>query len=104
MQCGANVNAMDAIGNTPLHTLASNSTDCNETILQLLCDAGAHLDYTNALSETPIDITFKSNTKRLLQEKKKINLKCLCAQLIRKCDISFHGKINISLVNFVERH
>ena len=95
---------MDAIGNTPLHILASSSTNYNETILQLLCDAGAHLDYTIALTETPIDIAFNSHIKRLLQEKKEINLKCLCAQLIRKCDIPFHGKINISLVNFVERH
>jgi ankyrin repeat protein len=91
LQCGADVNAPDATGNTPLHMLASNSSICNETILQLLCDAGAHFDYTNALGETPIDIAFNSNTKQLFQSKMKLNLKCLCARLIRKHDIPFDG-------------
>ncbi len=104
LQCGADANASDVTGNTPLHILASNSSVCDETILQLLFDAGAHFDYTNALGETPIDIALNSNTKQLLKAKTKMKLKCLCAGLIRKNYIPFHGKIATSLVNFVERH
>jgi ankyrin repeat protein len=98
------VNTTDAVGNTPLHILASNSNNCDETILQLLCDAGPHFDYTNTLGETPIDLALNSNTKQLLKVKMKIKLKCLCARLIKNNDIPFHGKIATSLVNFVERH
>ncbi len=104
LQCGADVNAIDTTRNTPLHVLASNSSICDETIFQILCNAGAHLDYTNALGETPIDIALNSNTNQLLKTKSKISLKCLCARLIRKNDIPFHEKIATTLINFVERH
>jgi hypothetical protein len=104
LQCGADVNAIDTTGNTPLHELASNSSKCDENILELLCNAGTHFDYTNAEGQTPIDIALNSNTEQLLRTKMKISLKCLCARLIRKNDIPFHEKIATTLMNFVERH
>jgi len=104
LQCGADVNASNTIRNTPVHIFASNSTDCNEAILQLLCNANAHLDYANALRETPMDMASNSHIKQLLKARMKLSLKCLCARLIQKNDIPFHGKIVNSLVIFVERH
>ncbi|CAF1378706.1 unnamed protein product [Adineta steineri] len=104
LKCGADVNAMNFVRDTPLHIFVRNSSDCDETIFQLLCDAGAHLDYMNALRKMPIDIVLNPNTKRLVKEKMKLNLKCLCARLIQKNAIPFHGKICTSLINFVEKH
>jgi ankyrin repeat protein len=104
LQCGADVNAIDTTGNTPLHVLASNSSICDETILQLLCNAGAHLDYTNALGETPIDTALNSNTNQLLKTKTELSLKCLCARLIQKNRIPFHETVPTLLIKFVERH
>ncbi|CAF0804188.1 unnamed protein product [Rotaria sordida] len=104
LQCGADVNAIDVIRNTPLHIFVSNSNVVDDTIIQYLCDAGVHLDCVNALRETPIDIATDLNMKQFLRARTKISLKCLCARLIQKNTILFHGKISNSLINFVKKH
>ncbi len=105
LQCGADVNAIDAIRNTPLHVFISNNESTgDESILKLLFDAGAHVDYVNALGETPFDLATNPTIKQKLKIRMHRSLKCLCARLIRKNKLSFHGKISASLVNFVERH
>jgi Fem-1 family protein b len=104
LQCGADVNAIDAIRNTPLHVFVSNESICDESILKLLCDAGAHLDCVNALRETPIDLASNPTTKQLLKSRMQLSLKCLCARLIQKNNVQFYGKISTLLTNFVEKH
>ncbi|CAF0926651.1 unnamed protein product [Rotaria sp. Silwood1] len=104
IQCGADVNARDAVQNTPLHIFVSQSTIVDNTIIQYLFDAGSHADYVNALRETPIDIATNSNIKQFIRTKTKLSLKCLCARLIQKNSILCHGKIANSLINFVEKH
>jgi ankyrin repeat protein len=104
IQCGADVNACNTLRNTPIHIFVSNSSDGNEAILQLLCEAHAHLDYANVLREIPMDLALNLNIKRLLKTRMRLSLKCLCARLIQMNDIPFHGKIVNSLVTFVERH
>ena len=104
LQYDADVNAVDAMGNTPLHIVASNSTVYDESILEFLCDAGAHLDYTNTLGQTPVDIASNGEAKQWLISKMTISLKCLCARLIQKYTIPFDGKFSTSLTNFVKRH
>lgn len=98
------MNATDAIGNTPLHVFVSSWITCDETILKLLCDNGAHLDCVNALRETAIDVASNVNTMQLLKSKMKLSLKCLCARLIQNNNVLFYGKISSSLVRFVEQH
>jgi hypothetical protein len=93
-----------AARDTPLHVFVFNSNIHDNTILQLLYDANAHLDCVNALRETPIDIATNSNVKQFLKVRMKLSLKCLCARLINQYDIPFHGKIATSLVKFVEKH
>jgi hypothetical protein len=77
---------------------------CHENILNFLCEHGAHLDCVNALRESAIDITYNVSTIQLLKSKMKLSLKCLCARLIQKSKISFHGRIAKSLARFVEEH
>jgi len=104
LQCGADVNAFDAVRNTPLHVIASNKSTGEESILNLLCHAGAHLDYANASGQTPVDLATIPDIKQLLKSRMNLSLKCLCAQLIRKKNILFQEKIVTSLVTFVEKH
>ena len=104
LQCGADVNAKSTKRLTPLHVFVSESTHSDETILRLLCDAGAHLDYVNESGRTPLDITRNTHVKLFLQTKMTINLKCICARQVQRANIPFHGKISNSLATFVERH
>jgi Fem-1 family protein b len=104
LKCGGTVNAFDAVRNTPLHVIASNNFAYNESILNLLCDVGAHIDIVNALGQTPIDLATNLDTKRLLKSRMTLSLKCLCARLIQEKNVSFQGKIGVSLFNFVEKH
>ncbi len=98
------MNAIDAVRDTPLHVLVSNSDIDDDTIIQLLHDAGAHMDCVNSLGETPIDVVSNSNIQQFLEVRTKISLKCLCARLIRKSDVPFRGIIPTYLIKFVEKH
>ncbi|CAF3416760.1 unnamed protein product [Rotaria sp. Silwood1] len=104
LQSGASVNTFDAIRNTPLHIIASSRSANHDSILNLLCDAGAHLDFANTFGETPIDLATIPNLHQQLKSRMKLSLKCLCAQLIRKRNVSFRDKVAIPLINFVEKH
>ncbi|CAF0976258.1 unnamed protein product [Rotaria sp. Silwood1] len=104
LQCGADVNQPDAMRNTPLHIFLFNSVTCDETIIQCLCDAGAHLDYVNNWRKTAIDVAPSIAIKQLLKSKMKFSLKCLCARLIQHSNVPFCGNIPTSLVRFVEEH
>ncbi len=104
LQWGAAVNAFDTVRNTPLHILVSNKLACEESILNLLYDTGAHLDYANALGKTPLDLATASNVNQWIKSKMNLNLKCLCARLIRKKNVPFQDEIAVSLVDFVKKH
>ena len=104
LQCGADVNGTDFRQSTPMHIFVSNTEDGYESIFELLFQANAHFDYTNDSGEIPLDLVRNANLKRLLMMKTRINLKCLCARLIQKENISFHGMISQSLASFVNKH
>ncbi|CAF3128327.1 unnamed protein product [Rotaria socialis] len=104
LQCGADVNAHDALRMTPLHVFLSSSSIHNENLLKLLCDDGAHLDYVYNLREKAIHVTTNLAAKQLIKSKMQINLKCLCARLIQLNNVPFHGELTSSLVRFVEEH
>jgi ankyrin repeat protein len=104
LQCRADVNATDILRNTPLHVFVSNWSTYDETILEYLCNNGAHLDRVNASRETAIDLAGNRTIIQFLKSKMKLSLKCLCARLIQNNNVSFHGKIATSLAKFVEEH
>jgi hypothetical protein len=104
LKCGAAVNAFDAVRNTPLHIVVSNKFACDESILNLLYDAGAHLDYSNALRKTPVELATTPNVNQWIKSRMNMSLKCLCARLIRKKNVPFQDEIAASLVNFLEKH
>jgi ankyrin repeat protein len=108
IDCHANVNALDIDGNTPLHILVQNmsSTNVFKTI-DLLCDAGIHLDYVNNKRQTPLESVspYRFKTIEWLKAKMTVfRLKCLCAQIIQRQQLSYQNLLSTSLVNFVQKH
>ncbi|KDQ09602.1 hypothetical protein BOTBODRAFT_521874 [Botryobasidium botryosum FD-172 SS1] len=58
---GANVNAIDGEGSTPLHMMVSNDSLCDEdiaanTIIDILLAGGARVDATDAVGHTPLHL------------------------------------------------
>jgi hypothetical protein len=64
IHCGADVDAMDFDGNTPLHILLRNfSPSYVFKIIDILCNAGAHLDYVNKKGHTPLKLVSRFHKK-----------------------------------------
>ena len=109
LQCGANVDAIDAERNTPLHLIVQRKTDIENVlfIINLLLDTGhAHPDCVNDRGQTPLESVSNVHIKEHLRGKLGVGrLKCLCARLIRKQKIVFQtNQFSSSLVNFLEKH
>lgn len=104
LYCGADVNAINSLWDTPLHVFATNTHGFKALILDFLFLAKADFYSVNVLNEMPIHLVIDSTVKQLFKSKMKINLKCLCARTIRMNHISYHGMIPQSLVTFLERH
>ena len=95
---------MNAVRDTPLHTLLAHSNWSDLAVVRLLCDTGAHLDCVNALGETPFDMASDPQEKDVLRSYLKPRLKCRCARLIQQYQIPYAGKLSSSLAHFVELH
>ena len=107
IECGANVDALDSNENTPLHVLIQKgrTSDVLKTI-DVLCDAGAHLDYVNKEGQTALSSvsSFHIEISQYLKDKiGVVRLKCLCARLIKQ-QFSYENILSTSLVNFVQKH
>ncbi|CAF5010358.1 unnamed protein product [Rotaria sp. Silwood1] len=112
LHCGhrwIDLDAVDRIsGNTALHRIASSWTEVNAiAIIDLLINAGAHIDCINNYNEMPINVAKTTKVRSLLQSKQKPpRLKCLCARLITNQQINYDSvwPVQTALNRFVVMH
>ena len=128
LNCRAPINSIDLYHNTPLHQLAGNRylyytgdeyqhfrdnqyedyTDEQmndvEIIFNLLVNAGAHLDAVGQKG-IPQDYVSHKKLEKLFQKHPiELNLKCICARIIRRIKLNYMNVIPERLQPFVQLH
>ncbi|XP_032821158.2 protein fem-1 homolog C-like [Petromyzon marinus] len=102
LECGADIDACDLDGNTPLHVAALNN---NSDIMKLLLDNGAHFDMANAARRTSYELLDeKEMAKNLIHPTCHVTLQCLAAQALIGHKVTYKGKIPSILEAFVQLH
>ncbi|TRY98837.1 hypothetical protein DNTS_027853 [Danionella cerebrum] len=109
LDCGAQVNAVDHEGNSPLHLIVQYNRPISDfltlhAIIISLVEAGAHTDMTNKQKKTPLDKSTTGVSEILLKTQMKMSLKCLSARAVQKHQIRYRDQIPKSLEEFVEFH
>ena len=109
LKCGADANAQDGDGNTPLHVIVrydqpmSDFNNLHNTITQLI-DHGAHVDKVNNQRQTPIDVSTTSVADVIILSRRKLSLQCLAARAIKTFSISYADQLTNHLKEFVDIH
>ena len=113
LAAGADPVATDVKGWAPLHFLLNPRTQHKEGIsafVQLILNAGAHMDQLNSRGQTPLDF-YKSLEQRpdpqldaIVSKILPFSLRCFCTQVICKNKIPFQRALPPALQNFVGKH
>lgn len=109
LHCGLNVNATDHQGNTPLH-VAVLSNPCHDMIhlvtnlCEILLNGGAHQDFVNHDGKTAMDLAKTDEVRSFLQEKRKLELKCISARAVKQFELPYLGVVPKILEKFISMH
>ena len=108
-KCGANVNAVDANGNSPLHTIVRYNRPISDfltlhNIIVTLLESGCHSDQANSNGETPMDWSTTGVAEIILRTRRKLSLKCIAARAVKKYKINYKKQIPLTLEDFIAMH
>ncbi|CAF1198744.1 unnamed protein product [Didymodactylos carnosus] len=107
---GADVNAVDRVGNTPLHIIARSDECTNEnrnemlTIVSDLIHNDAHIDTVNDDGQTPLDCAQVEQMRLILRSQTKLSLKCITARTVIMLDLNYSKHLSKALIDFVKLH
>ena len=109
LSAGFNVNAKNKKGNTPLHIAANFKPRSGKIclvaeILQVLIDGGAHHDFVNNDSKTPMDMAKTDEAHMTLSESRNLELQCISARAVRKFGIPYLGVVPRTLEKYINMH
>ena len=110
LNAGFNVNAMNDDGDTPLHKVVKLLPLSGEKIqfltdmLHVLFDGGAHHDFVNNHGKTPMDVAKTDEARMILSEKRKLELKCISARVVKKFRIPYLGVVPKTLEKYISMH
>ena len=111
VNAGFNVNAVNNNGDTALHFMAATLGPWEDEhiqfiteILQLLFNGGAHHDFVNNDGKTPMDMAETDEACMILSERRKLELKCICARAVKKFGIPYLGVVPKTLEKYISMH
>lgn len=102
LSCGANVNATNDKGSSPLF-MASQDILFKQEIVEVLLEAGAHVDQVTSLGERPSTF-LRQNSKCHINILNYTTLKCLAARVIQQYRIPYSGEVPTHLESFIRMH
>ncbi|XP_023294619.2 protein fem-1 homolog CG6966 [Lucilia cuprina] len=102
LEVGADPNAIDDGGNTPLH-LAAIAQPCQKDMAKILLDHGAHLDARNNAGDTFESLIKPKKIHEICNPLKYTTLACLAAKTIQKYNIKYDS-VPTALHKFIEIH
>ena len=110
LDTGFNVNATNSEGDTPLHEAVLFCPRSNDQLhiltemLEVLLDGGAHHDFVNNKGETAFDKAKTDDARRILSERKKLDLKCISARAVKKFGLHYLGVVPKTLEKYISMH
>ena len=108
-QTGFNVNAVNNNGDTPLHTAVTfipsdDKIHVLTDMLKVLLDGGAHHDFVNNDGKTAMDVAATDEARRILSERKTLELKCIAARAVKKFGLPYSGVVPKTLEKYMSMH
>ena len=106
---GLNVNATDHQGNTPLHVAVLSNPwrkmiHLVTNLCEILLNGGAHQDFVNHDGKTAMDLAKADEVRSFLQEKRKLELKCISARAVKRFELRYLGVVPKILEKFISMH
>ena len=106
---GLNVNATDHQGNTPLHVAVLSNPwrkmiHLVTNLCEILLNGGAHQDFVNHDGKTAMDLAKTDEVRSFLQEKRKLELKCISARAVKRFELPYLGVVPKILEKFISMH
>ena len=109
LQCGADPNAVDLDGNSPLHLIVQYNKPISDfitlhNIIVSLVESGVHQDSANKEGKTAAEMATTGVAEIILRTRQQISLKCIAATAVKKQGLSYEGQLPIQLEEFVTMH
>ena len=109
LNAGFNVNAFNNNGDTPLHravtfTPSDDKIHVLTDLLDILLDGGAHHDFVNNDGKTAMDMAATDEARRILSERKTLELKCIAARAVKKFGLPYLGVVPKMLERYISMH
>ena len=109
LNAGFSVNAINNSGDTPLHRAVTYKPSNDKIhllcdMLEVLLDGGAHHDFINNDGKTAFDLARTDEARRILSEKRKLELKCIAAKAVKTFGLPYLGMVPQILEKDISMH